>query len=127
MSDSRDNCLFCNLSDRLVVCQKAHALAIHDAYPVSKGHTLVIPHRHVADLFDLPHDELVAVFALVRDVKAMLTNELSPNGFNVGINIGRDAGQTITHAHVHIIPRYARDVADPTGGVRNVIPGKGRY
>jgi diadenosine tetraphosphate (Ap4A) HIT family hydrolase len=100
---------------------------IRDVYPVSDGHTLVIPFRHVADFFDLHDEELAAVFRLVREAKAALGSEYSPTGFNVGINVGRGAGQTVEHAHVHVIPRYAGDVENPTGGVRNVIPEKGRY
>jgi diadenosine tetraphosphate (Ap4A) HIT family hydrolase len=127
MSDSGDRCAFCELVSRPVLGQNEHALAIRDAYPVSNGHTLVVPHRHVIDLFELPDNELLSVFALVREVRALLATEYSPSGFNVGVNIGRDAGQTVMHAHVHVIPRYTGDVEDPTGGVRNVIPGKGRY
>jgi diadenosine tetraphosphate (Ap4A) HIT family hydrolase len=127
MSDWRDLCPFCDVFDRPVLCRNDHALAIRDAYPVSDGHSLVIPRRHVLDVFALSDEELLCVFALVRDVKTILTSDFSPTGFNVGVNIGRDAGQTVIHAHVHIIPRYAGDVDDPTGGVRNVIRGKGHY
>ncbi|MBC8869904.1 MAG: HIT family protein [Planctomycetes bacterium] len=127
MSHLNDPCPFCDVSDRAILGQSEHAFAMHDAFPVSQGHTLVIPRCHVADLFDLPECELVEVFALVGRMKNELLAEFSPAGFNIGINIGRDAGQTVKHAHVHIIPRYPSDVADPTGGVRNVIPGKGPY
>jgi diadenosine tetraphosphate (Ap4A) HIT family hydrolase len=127
MNDSGDYCPFCDLSDRPLVSRNEHAFAIRDAYPVTRGHTLVIPFRHVVDLFELMDYEMAALFALVRKVKANLENEFSPNGFNVGINIGRDAGQTVMHAHAHIIPRFAGDVDDPTGGVRSIIPGRGRY
>ncbi len=127
MNDSRDACPFCEIADRPVVCRNQHAFAIHDAFPVSEGHTLVIPHRHVCDVFELTDEELAAVFKLAGEVKSMLVRECSPAGFNVGINFGQAAGQTIEHAHVHIIPRYVGDVDDPSGGIRNVIPGKGHY
>lgn len=127
MSVSHDRCPFCDLSNRQVLYRNNFAFAIRDAYPVSVGHALVIPDRHVADLFELPDHEIRAVFEAVREAKTLLTTEFSPTAFNVGINIGRDAGQTVMHAHVHVIPRYAGDVDDPTGGIRNVIPGKGRY
>jgi diadenosine tetraphosphate (Ap4A) HIT family hydrolase len=106
MSVFNENCLFCKLSGRRVMCENALALAICDAYPISNGHALIIPRRHVTDLFDLPEEDLVSVFTLVRDMKAMLATKYSPSGFNVGVNIGRDAGQTVMHAHVHVIPRY---------------------
>lgn len=127
MNDSNESCPFCSLSGRKVLSESEHALAIRDAFPVSEGHTLVIPRRHVVDPFDLPETELTALLALAQRIKKDLAAQLAPSGFNIGVNIGRAAGQTVMHAHVHIIPRYAGDVPDPTGGVRNVIPGKGRY
>lgn len=127
MSDCSKPCPFCDISDTRILRQNAEALAISDAYPVSRGHTLVIPRRHVADLFELSEMELAEVVRLIGEMKKQLAAEASPGGFNIGVNVGRDAGQTVMHAHVHIIPRYAGDVADPIGGVRNVIPGKGRY
>lgn len=127
MSDCPKACPFCRLPDNRILRQNAEALAFSDAYPVSRGHTLVIPRRHVADLFDLSEDELAAIVTLVAEIKKQLTIEYTPNGFNIGVNVGNAAGQTVMHAHVHIIPRYTNDVVDPIGGVRNVIPGKGRY
>jgi len=127
MSDLNEPCPFCDLSERVVLGETKHAIAIQDAFPVSRGHSLVIPRRHVADLFGLPEHELAEVFALARRIRNNLQSQFSPTGFNIGVNIGQDAGQTVMHAHVHIIPRYAGDVTDPAGGIRNVIPGKGRY
>ena len=103
------------------------AFAIRDGYPVSPGHTLVVPHRLIATWFDATTDEQVAIFALVEAVKRQLDTELRPDGYNIGINAGAAAGQTVPHLHVHVIPRFAGDVADPRGGVRHVIPGKGNY
>jgi len=103
------------------------AVAIGDAFPVSPGHTLVMPRRHVADFFELNTAEVTAVMELLFRLQCRLAEERRPAGFNVGVNAGRAAGQTVMHAHVHLIPRYAGDVADPTGGVRGVLPGTGYY
>jgi len=103
------------------------AAAFPDAYPVSPGHSLVVPRRHVADLFALSVDELRSVWDLVAEVRRRLEAERRPDGFNVGVNAGAAAGQTVEHAHVHVIPRYLGDVADPRGGVRWVVPAKARY
>lgn len=98
-----------------------------DAYPVADGHTLVVPRRHESDLFALAPAEWDAVWQLVADVKAELEVTYSPDGFNVGVNVGAAAGQTVAHAHVHVIPRFEGDVPDPRGGVRWVIPEKAPY
>lgn len=103
------------------------AFAIRDAFPVSPGHTLVIPRREVATWFDASLEEQHALFALVDAVKRQLDAELHPDGYNIGINAGEAAGQTVMHLHVHVIPRYRGDVADPRGGVRHIIAGKGNY
>jgi len=97
---------------------------VEDAFPVSPGHTLIIAHRHVPDFFDLTAGELAALHELLRAARLRLNTILRPEGFNVGVNVGPVAGQTVPHAHIHLIPRFAGDVADPTGGVRNVIPEK---
>ena len=103
------------------------AAAVLDGFPISEGHTLVIPKRHVELLFDLPEDDLAKVWALVAKVRQVLKKKYKPDGFNIGVNEGRAAGQTVSHAHVHIIPRRAGDVPDPRGGIRWVIPGKAKY
>ena len=100
---------------------------IYDGFPVSKGHVLVIPKRVVAEIFDLNDEEYSSCFNLVKDVKKILEEEFKPDGFNIGINNGEKAGQTIFHAHIHVIPRYSGDVDNPRGGIRHVIPGKGDY
>jgi diadenosine tetraphosphate (Ap4A) HIT family hydrolase len=109
------------------VASNALAFAIRDRYPVSPGHTLVIPRRQVATWFEATPEEQHALFALVDEVKRGLDAELRPDGYNVGFNVGEAAGQTVFHLHVHVIPRFQGDVADPRGGVRHVIPGKGNY
>lgn len=105
----------------------AHAVAFPDGFPVSPGHTLVVPRRHCRGLFDLNADEYAAVWRLAREVRDTLDERFHPDGFNMGANDGAAAGQTVPHAHVHVIPRFGGDVADPRGGVRWVIPGRAAY
>ena len=119
-------CPFCH-HDRDIVAENEHAFAIADGYAVSPGHTLIIPKRHVATVFDLTNDEYEGCFDLVRSVKAILEERQETNDFNIGINCGEAAGQTVDHTHIHLIPRYQGDVENPRGGVRHVIPGKGYY
>lgn len=109
------------------VASNTLAFALRDRLPVSPGHTLVIPRRPIATWFDATPDERIALFALVDDVKRSLDAELQPDGYNIGINAGEAAGQTVMHLHVHVIPRYRGDVEDPRGGVRHVISGRGNY
>ena len=104
-----------------------HAIAIRDRYPVSRGHTLVFPRDHTRALFDLPSDVVADVWALVAEVRRALIDEVSPDGFNIGLNEGEAAGQTVSHAHIHVIPRFNRDVPDPRGGIRFVIADKAAY
>lgn len=103
------------------------AFAIFDGYPVSKGHLLVIPKRVVPDWFAASPKEQDAILALVDEAKAMLDAKLAPDGYNIGMNCGAAAGQTVMHLHVHLIPRYEGDMKDPRGGVRHVIPERGPY
>ena len=128
MSDSgSSDCPFCSMpSDRLLE-QCEHAFVIDDAFPVSLGHTLIISKRHTPSVFDLTGDELASLLRLLDSSKQRLDQSLKPDGYNIGVNVGGAAGQTVSHVHVHLIPRYSGDVPDPTGGVRNIIPGKGRY
>ena len=118
---------FCRLPPARVLEENGHAVAIADAFPVSPGHTLVIPKRHGAGFFELTPGEVMAVYELLVRMKARLDGDLKPAGYNIGINIGEAAGQTVMHSHVHLIPRFWGDVSEPRGGVRNVIPGKGPY
>ena len=107
--------------------QATAAIALDDQYPVSEGHRLVVPRRHVERLEELDPDEWHAVFALVREEARRLAGVSDVEGVNVGVNSGAAAGQTVGHAHVHVIPRRVGDVADPKGGVRWVIPGRADY
>lgn len=109
------------------VASNALAFALRDRYPVSPGHTLVVPRRVVATWFEATPEEQRALLELVEVVKRQLDEQCQPDGYNVGFNVGEAAGQTVFHLHVHVIPRYRGDVADPRGGVRHVIPGKGNY
>jgi len=105
----------------------AHAVAFADGFPVAAGHTLVAPRRHVASVFDLATEEYAAVWALVAAVRARLAAATGADGFTIGVNDGVAAGQTVGHAHVHVIPRRAGDVGDPRGGVRWVLPERAAY
>ena len=109
------------------VASSALAFAIRDGFPVSPGHTLIVPRRLVATWFEATREEQVAMLELVDLVKAQLDAELHPDGYNIGINAGAAAGQTVMHLHIHLIPRFHGDVPDPRGGVRHVIPGEGNY
>ncbi len=120
-------CPFCKIDPKRIEANNDLSFAIKDAYPVSKGHTLIIPRRHIETWFDASKEEQQSILTLVDSMKQTLDRELSPNGYNVGFNVGEAAGQTVMHLHVHVIPRFDGDVKDPTGGVRNVIPGKGNY
>ena len=113
--------------DNPKIAENNLSFSIYDNFPVSKGHALIIPKRVVADIFDLNDDEYKSCFDLVKVVKKNLIKEFNPDGFNIGVNSGKTAGQTIFHAHIHLIPRYKGDVSNPRGGVRNVIPGKADY
>ena len=121
-------CPFCNLNSKVeLVSETATAVAFLDGYPVSKGHTLIIPKRHVDNYFELTTHEQRALWLMVNRCKKILTERFNPDGFNVGINIGEAAGQSISHVHIHLIPRYKGDVKNPKGGVRGVIPRKQNY
>lgn len=122
------DCVFCRLdADRTILASSSLAFAIYDKFPVNPGHTLIIPKRHTANYFDLSAEEQQALFALLNEVKQKLAENYSPDGFNVGINVGEAAGQTVGHVHIHLIPRYNGDIANPRGGVRGVIPGRREY
>lgn len=103
------------------------AFAVRDRFPVSPGHTLVVPRRLIPDWDAATHDERQAVLALVDEVKAGLRRTHAPDGFNLGINEGAAAGQTVFHLHFHVIPRYNGDVPDPRGGIRHAVIGKGDW
>lgn len=122
-----ESCPFCNLPAGRVVMANELAVAIRDGFPVSPGHTLILPKRHVESFFAVTEAERNAMMALLDAIKAGLDAEFRPDGYNVGINDKPAAGQTIPHLHMHLIPRYAGDSADPRGGIRWMFPEKARY
>ncbi|HMA76011.1 MAG TPA: HIT family protein [Candidatus Krumholzibacteriaceae bacterium] len=119
------NCPFCQ--EQRVLLENDLAYAIFDKYPVSTGHILVIPRRHHETIFESKEDEITAIFSLLRRVRDYLASKYDPDGYNIGINIGRAAGQSIKHLHMHVIPRYRGDRRIAKGGVRGVIPDKQSY
>lgn len=125
---SNPSCPFCNPEPgRELIAESATAYAMLDKFPVSNGHALIIPKKHCADYFELTFKEQSACMFMLNFVKKIIAKEYNPDGFNVGINIGESAGQTVPHVHIHLIPRYKGDVKEPRGGVRGVIPGKRSY
>ena len=122
-----DKCIFCNLGDERIIYECNHTIAFIDTYPASPGHTLVVPKRHIPTYFDASEDEILAIGKAVQICKEFLDNEFNPDAYNIGINNGEAAGQSIKHLHVHIIPRYKGDVEDPKGGVRWILKNKANY
>lgn len=120
-------CPFCSLDAKRVILTDTHAVAIRDAYPVSRGHTLIIPRRHIGSFFDTSAEEQLSLLALLAQAQQALAEEFGPEAWNIGINDGPAAGQTVPHLHIHLIPRYAGDIPDPRGGVRWVLPEKADY
>ncbi len=118
-------CPFCEIESYIL--ENNLSYAIYDKYPVNDGHLLVIPKRHVADYFDLTMEEKNSLIELVDKAKKMLDEKYNPDGYNIGINAGEVAGQTVMHVHLHLIPRYNGDMNEPEGGVRGVIPEKQKY
>lgn len=117
------DCVFCSIlkqRQRPLVAENHLFFAVPDQFPVGRGHTLLLPKRHTTSLFDLTSDEAVALGEILKSVKKRLSHEFDPDGYNIGVNEGKAAGQTIPHLHVHVIPRYAGDVEQPRGGIRNI-------
>lgn len=122
-----DSCPFCHLAAADIVATNAFHVVIRDRYPASLGHSLIIPKRHVASLFELTTEEFTALYELLQLTHDQLTQAYAPDGFNIGVNVGAAAGQTVFHLHMHVIPRYHGDSPDPRGGVRWVMPDKAAY
>jgi diadenosine tetraphosphate (Ap4A) HIT family hydrolase len=121
------SCPFCQVEPARLVSACEAAIAIKDSYPITEGHTLVLPRSHVKSIFDLSSLEQGALWAFVAEIRLSLARKMSVDAFNIGINDGTAAGQTIEHAHIHLIPRRKGDVIDPRGGIRHIIPTKARY
>lgn len=120
-------CPFCNLPTSSRVAETKLSVAFRDAYPVSPGHTLVVPRRHTERFFDLSSKEQADLIELTRQCEQDLKKEYSPSGYNIGVNDGQAAGQTVMHVHLHLIPRYEGDSKDPRGGIRWVLPEQAPY
>ena len=128
MKGNKDECLFCRVNPNHLVAEDELCYAAKDSFPVTEFHMLIIPKRHVAAYFDLNLSEVTAMHDMLVEMKnAIETKDNSVTGFNIGVNAGKDAGQSIFHVHVHLIPRRKGDVENPRGGVRGVIPAKQKY
>ena len=123
-----EECLFCNKKKQKIIFTSELLFVVRDSYPVTKLHTLIIPHRHVSNFFDLNDKELNDLNKILKkERKSLLVLDKEITGFNVGVNAGKDAGQSIMHCHIHLIPRRKGDIENPQGGVRGVIPTKQKY
>lgn len=127
---TKSDCPFCEIisnRNREWIHSSNHFVAIRDQYPVSEGHTLIIPRRHLRHLGDLPVEWGDEWLEFIRTLRGRLKEQFNPDGMNFGVNEEKAGGQTIDHLHVHLIPRYEGDVSNPEGGVRGVIPNKRTY
>ncbi|MCK4492501.1 MAG: HIT family protein [Methylococcales bacterium] len=121
------NCPFCHLPSERILNTTQHSLIIRDGYPIAKGHSLIIPKRHIASLFEANEVEQLDLLKTLTWAKKQLDLEFNPDGYNIGINEGEMGGQTVMHLHIHLIPRYQGDKEDPRGGVRWIFPDKADY
>ena len=128
MKDPNNPCLFCTTKNEDIIVENKFAFATLDSYPVSNQHCLIIPKRHVKEYFELTEEEVIGCDQLIKKIKIDVeSNDKTIKGFNIGINSGKEAGQSIMHCHIHLIPRRKGDVENPQGGVRGVIPSKQHY
>lgn len=114
------NCIFCNNDELEIIAENKLAFAIMDKHPVNEGHVLIIPKRHFASYFEATEEEVKSIRNLLHEVKEMLDVQYEPSGYNIGVNVGYDAGQTIMHLHVHLIPRYKGDIENPREELENL-------
>jgi len=124
---SQSDCPFCNPDPARVFLQAELIVGLWDGFPVAAGHALLVTRRHVASWFDATASEQQALTDAIQTVRHEILRRHAPDGFNIGVNVGEAAGQTVPHLHVHVIPRYRGDIPDPRGGIRHVIPGRGNY
>ena len=127
MEAATSDCVFCSPDPARIAWSSSLTIALWDAFPVSAGHALVLPRRHVASWSALTADEKTAILAGVDAMRALIDARHRPNAYNIGCNDGIEAGQTIMHFHMHVIPRYRGDVPDPRGGIRWVLGDKAAY
>lgn len=114
------SCIFCDYDKEEYIAENDLCFAIFDKFPVNEGHALIIPKRHFSNYFDATKEEIAAIYDLSHEVKKIIDNKYSPDGYNVGVNVNHEGGQTIMHLHMHIIPRYKGDIEDPRGGIRRI-------
>ena len=128
MKDPNNPCLFCIIKKDEILDENEFAYATFDSYPVSNQHCLIVPKRHIKDYFELIEKEIIGCDQLIKKIKSKIEkNDKLVKGFNIGVNSGKVAGQSIMHCHIHLIPRRKGDVDNPQGGVRGVIPSKQHY
>jgi len=128
MSERTEQCLFCNKKKQKIIYSNELVFVVRDSYPVTKYHTLIIPHRHVSNFFDLSENEFIDLYKILKKEKdSLMSLDKEIAAFNVGVNAGIEAGQSIMHCHIHLIPRRKGDIENPRGGVRGVIPSKQKY
>jgi diadenosine tetraphosphate (Ap4A) HIT family hydrolase len=121
------SCVFCDIAREQIVAEDELTTTLRDGYPVSPGHTLIIPRRHISSMTEATPEELQAILQSLAAARATLDHERQPDGYNIGINDGAAAGQTVMHLHVHLIPRFTGDMPNPRGGIRHCVQGKGYY
>ena len=121
------DCIFCNINKEDIIFENDLAVAFFDSYPVSNGHTLIIPKRHCSNYFEMTKEEMAAIFELSRKVKEYLDKTYHPDGYNIGFNVKEAGGQSVMHTHMHIIPRYKGDTENPRGGIRKIVKQKVAY
>ena len=123
------DCVFCKIIKNCgeIIAENELSIAFYDSFPVSDGHTLIIPKRHAETYFDLTKEEMASMLELSKEVKAILDKKYKPDGYNVGFNVGEYGGQTVMHCHMHVIPRYKGDIENPRGGIRKIIKMKTNY
>lgn len=114
------SCIFCEYDKEEYIAENDLCFAIFDRFPVNEGHALIIPKRHFSNYFDATKEEVAAMYDLSQEVKKLIDKKYSPDGYNVGVNVNYEGGQTIMHLHMHIIPRYKGDIEDPRGGIRRI-------
>ncbi|MBM7571697.1 HIT family protein [Aquibacillus albus] len=120
-------CPFCSKNELKIELENDLAMAFFDKYPVQKGHLLIIPKRHAETYFEASSEEIMAIHSLIREGKRLIDEQFVPDGYNIGVNIGKFGGQTIDHLHFHLIPRYQGDIEDPRGGIRKMVPNLVEY
>ena len=127
MLNAQTPCPFCRVRADQVLVERPLAYLKQDGFPLTQGHALIIPRRHVPTFFETTPEERHVMLDLLDEAKALLDAEYRPAGYNIGINNGEAAGQTVMHVHLHIIPRYVGDTSDPRGGIRWILPEKAAY